>query len=254
MNIGADEEIVFFGSSVKALGAGKVGGLIAPFRKASAPDVQGDFFTKSTDFGLDVTDRARVVYHHGFTKALGTKKLGVATLTLGDEGLEGVAQLDLSIPAVKALYARAEAGELYWSSATSPHLRVSRSVKGANEITGWPVIEVSLTHSPVDDLARVVSMKAIIDSAMKGEHLGEHAERHAAMSALSSLHGSLMDRVGEHLRDAKKPKAEKLAACKGCYDEHHEAAMKCLKAMIPGDEKPASASMKSRAERLISLG
>ena len=247
-----DEPLIFFGSAAKALGKGKIGGVIAPFRTADDPDVQGDFFTPSTDFGLDVTDKARVLYHHGWSKAWGKQKLAVCTMSLGDSGLMGELQLDVSQPAMKALYQRAERGELFFSTAPAMHVMDRRAVKGAQEITLWPVAEVSLTPNPVDKRARAAPMKALMDAAMKGEHLGEHVERHAAMAALGSMHGALLERINGHLYDGQKSKAEKLAACKGCLDEHHEAAMKTLKAMVP--DSAGSSSMKARAERLIALG
>src|SRR5689334_21036981 len=44
--------LVFYGGAVKALGDGRVGGYGVLFTSADDPDLQGDFFTKSTDLEL----------------------------------------------------------------------------------------------------------------------------------------------------------------------------------------------------------
>jgi phage head maturation protease len=159
-----DSALVFYGDSVKALGSGRIGGIVVPFAGPQAPDQQNEYFDEGTDFGFDVSTKARVVYHHGFTKQLGAKKLGVAELRLvPGEGVHGETQLDMNTPAGVELYAKATKGELFWSSGSTDRLVVRESVKGAVRLSSWPICEVSLTPNPVDKRARAHAIKAMVD-------------------------------------------------------------------------------------------
>lgn len=159
------ETLVYFGGAVKALGSGKIGGDVAPFGSPSDVDRQLEFFSASTDFGLDISTKARVVYHHGFDKRFGKKRLGVADLALGSDAVKGQTSLDLTDPLHQWLYEQAGQGKLFWSSGSAPHLIEKRAVKGAvTEITSWPIIEVSLTTSPINPKARAYPLKALIES------------------------------------------------------------------------------------------
>jgi hypothetical protein len=133
-----------------------LGGLAAPFGSPEAPDLRGEFFWPGTDFGLDVTRRARVLYHHGRSRQVGRSKLAVADLYLGPDGLEAVALLDLADPVARALAGHAAQGRLYWSSGTNTRLMAKVPVGGARRIDAWPIVEVSLTLRPIDPRARVV--------------------------------------------------------------------------------------------------
>jgi hypothetical protein len=157
-----DDSLIYYGEAVKALGSGRVGGVVAPFATADTADPQGEFFHAETDFGLDVSTRARVVYHHGWTKAYGKRKLAVADLFVGEAGVEGATQLP-DDEAGRAIYGLAEAGTLFWSSGSAPHLVVTTPVKGAKRIDSWPIVEVSLTHKPVDKRARAYALKSLLD-------------------------------------------------------------------------------------------
>lgn len=165
---GHDISLVYPGSEVKALGDGRIGGILAPFATPSNPDPQGDFFTPNTDFWLNVNQRCGVVWHHGL-KALGPKLLGVVDMTLGEAGLEGIATLDLGDPDAKAIYERAERGECYWSTGSTSRLTSRRDVGVAREIVRWPIVEASLTDSPVDRRAKAWSIKAIVDGEIEPE-------------------------------------------------------------------------------------
>ena len=63
------DELVYFGSAVKALGDGKVGGYLVRYSTKSDPDLTGDYFTAGTDYG--VTDGASlpVYYQHGLVRS-----------------------------------------------------------------------------------------------------------------------------------------------------------------------------------------
>lgn len=256
MNDASDptDTLIYFGDAVKALDGGKVGGYLVRFGDPAAPDLQGDYFTKATDFNLDVADRARLMFHHGYDPQVGKARVGVTSLKADDIGIWAEGILDKANRYAKAIDGLIKQGKLRWSSGSAPHCVQGTPVKGARRIDVWPIVEASLTPTPVEFRGtEALPLKAFLD-AVKGEHLGEHAGRHAALAALGSLHSSLMDRVHGHLANPRATKAMKLAACKGCYDEHHEAAMKCIKAMVDDDSDSDSdggdAVKAARAARL----
>src|SRR4030095_10602660 len=88
--IGADT-LAFYGGAVKALANGKVGGYLVLFSGPDDPDVQRDYFTKSTNFFIENGDKRPILYRHGMHPMVKSQMLGKATLTIDDEGvfLEG---------------------------------------------------------------------------------------------------------------------------------------------------------------------
>jgi len=158
-----DNTRFYWFDSVKAMGSGKVGGYVIRFGTPETADVQGDYFAADGDYGLDVSTKARIVYHHGLTKTHGAKRLGVADLSVKADGIWGEGTIDDG-----AIYARAEAGELGWSSGSVDRLTSRRSVKGKSEINAWPLIEVSLTPTPVDPRNRAITIKSLIEDIEGG--------------------------------------------------------------------------------------
>lgn len=238
-----DDTLVYFGDAVKALGSGKVGGIVAPFATPETADCQGEYFDASTDFGLDVATKARVVYHHGFTKAHGPRKFGVADLSVGAAGLMGETQLDMADPAAKAIYALAEAGKLYWSSGSTERLVVRQPVKGKSHLASWPVSEVSLTSNPVDKRARAFAVKALVDAdveagdAVKGEALGGYAGPSATRAAMDRLHEITAYRVQDHMTGRDKEgnplsKGQRMQGVRACMNEHAEKCSRAADALM----------------------
>jgi phage head maturation protease len=121
------ETLVGYGSEVKALGDGKVGGYLVRFTDENSPDITGDFFDKSTDFGE--IKSSPVLYHHGLDKKVGIRVFGNGELKMDDIGIWIEAQLSIRDAYEKAIYKLAEAGKLGWSSGTASHL-VKREEKG----------------------------------------------------------------------------------------------------------------------------
>jgi hypothetical protein len=247
--------LVCLGDAVKSLDdAGKIGGYLVHFGDETTPDLQGDYFTKATDFGLSYITAAPIYFAHCKDATIGGKDFGKVSLKADDVGIWAEGVIDKADKYAKAILAMVKAGKLRWSSGTAPNVMLRTSVKGVERIDRWPIVDATLTPMPVEFRGTgVMSVKSLLDlSALKGEHLGDDVERRMTSSALSSLHYAMQDRVHGHIADPKKTKAQKLAACKGCLDEHHEAAMKCLKAMMPddGDDAGPPASTKARADWL----
>src|SRR5690242_12066710 len=118
-----DETLGFHGEAVKALGDGKVAGLLVRFGSPADTDAEGEYFTPATDFGLDTATKTRVLYHHGMSREYGKQRLGTVELSLTDESVYAAGCLDMGKPAAKAIYAEVAAGKLGWSSGSSAHLR-----------------------------------------------------------------------------------------------------------------------------------
>ena len=158
-----EEALTYYGGDVKALGGGKIGGHLALFTPANSPDLQGDHFTKSTDFFLENGDQRPILYRHGMHPVIKARKLGKATLTVDDVGLFIEGELDLRDKYEKAIYWLAEKGKLGWSSGSMSHL-VTRKPNGKSfEILSWPVGEASLTPTPVEGRTSAIPLKSLTD-------------------------------------------------------------------------------------------
>lgn len=246
----SDGDLVFVGGAVKALGSGKVGGIVAPYATPETADLQGDFFHPATDFGLDVTDKARVIYHHGFSKSLGPRKLGVAALRHGAAGLEGEAVLNMADMAAAEVYGRAEKGELFWSSGSAERLVVRTEVKGRNRIDEWPILEISLTPNPVDRRARAVALKALMDADAGLGYDDSPRDAGAAMAALQQLASSLCSAVcGLMCGDEEGvPPGERDARIRAEFADFSEDGLAVVMALIGGDGAAAKAILSSPHE------
>lgn len=71
---------VFLGSEIKATNNGIVKGYLVRFGSSNDTDLERDYFTKSTDFGMEFGDgsvhRLGLYYNHGMDPVVKTKKIG----------------------------------------------------------------------------------------------------------------------------------------------------------------------------------
>jgi len=155
-----DEELVYFGDAVKALGDGKLGGYLVRFSNDNEPDVTGEFFTKDTDYGE--VDSSAVYYNHGLDPILKRRKLGKAKLNIDDFGVWAETQLNMRDEYEKFIYQMAEEGKQGWSSGTASHL-VEREQSGkAVWIKSWPLgLDASITPTPAEPRNGVLPLKSI---------------------------------------------------------------------------------------------
>lgn len=154
-----DDTLITFGSEVKALGDGRIGGYLVKFSTSHDPDLTGDYFTAQTDFG----DAAKspVLYHHGLDTIIGKRVIGDAALKRDEVGIWAEAQMKMRDAYEKMIYQMAEAGKLGWSSGTAPHLVERKASGNANEITRWPLgLDASLTPTPAEPRNAAVSLKS----------------------------------------------------------------------------------------------
>lgn len=157
-----EEELVFYGKEVKALGDGKVGGYLVHFSDAETPDLEGDYFTRETDFGSHV--KTPVYYHHGLDKALGQRVLDDgAAIKMDDIGVWVEAQLQMRDEYEKRIYGLAEAGKLGWSSGTAGHLVEREPMGKAYWIKRWPLgLDASLTPTPAEPRNEAIPLKSLL--------------------------------------------------------------------------------------------
>jgi hypothetical protein len=159
----SSDTLAFYGGAVKALGGGKVGGYLVMFSGPDDPDLQGDYFTKSTDFFVDDGDQRPILYRHGVHPVIKSRKLGRAKVTIDEIGVFVEGELELRDKYEKAIYSLAEKGKLGWSSGSMSHL-VTKNPNGKSfEILSWPIGEASLTPTPVEGRTVALPLKEIVE-------------------------------------------------------------------------------------------
>ena len=156
------DNLIYYGGAVKALGEGKIGGYLVRFGDEENTDLAGDFFTKSTNFGPHQT--SLVFFQHGLDGTIQRKVLDPqAALKTDDVGVWIEAQLDLRDAYEAAIYGLTESGKMGWSSGTAPHL-VERSQKseGVFHIDNWPLgLDASITPTPAEPRTSAIPLKSI---------------------------------------------------------------------------------------------
>lgn len=140
--------------AVKSLGNDRVGGYALLFGDATNTDLTGDYFTKSTEFWLEeFGDKRPMLYQHAvFDPA--TKSNPVVgtwdTFRVDDIGVWTEGQLKKAHKYKQAIQQLIDAGALGLSSGSAPNLVLKTRKQRANEITRWPILEVSLTPEPAE--------------------------------------------------------------------------------------------------------
>ncbi len=110
-------------------------------------DLEGETFTKDTDFWIDKLNLTPLVlYQHGQDRTLKRHVLSRAEVAPDDVGLWVESQIAISDRYAEALRRMADEGRLGWSSGAIGHLteRVGKT------ITSWPIVEFSLTPTPAE--------------------------------------------------------------------------------------------------------
>jgi len=158
-----NDSMVYFGGQVKALADGKVGGYGVLFSGPDDPDVEHDYFTKSTNFFIDSGDQRPILYRHGMHPMIKSEMLGKATLTIDDAGVFLEGEINDRFRYKKQIMELIKRGDLGWSSGSMSHL-VTKTANGKSfEIITWPLGEVSLTTRPVDGRTLALPLKSLED-------------------------------------------------------------------------------------------
>ncbi len=155
--------------AVKSLGNDRVGGYAVLFGDATATDLTGDYFTKNTDFWLnEIGDKIPMLYHHGQETATKSDPVvGAWDLRrVDDVGVWVEGQLKKAHKYRKAIDQLVAAGALGLSSGSAPHLVTKSRKQRANEITRWPLCEISLTPEPAEPrMTPVAALKSLYADA-----------------------------------------------------------------------------------------
>ena len=155
------QTLVSFGDAIKADDSGRVRGYLVRFGGA---DLEGDYFTASTDFGRPMKSGDRVAmnlyYHHGQDRTVGKSRIGTGYITMDDKGLWYEAQVEMADQYQKMIQELAKSGKLGYSSGATGHMVERKKMSdGRYEITRWPIGEASLTPTPAEPMNMVKSLK-----------------------------------------------------------------------------------------------
>jgi phage head maturation protease len=148
---------------IKSDRLGYVKGYLVRFGDTKTADLEGDYFTASTDYGFPMESGKRVplnvYYHHGMDSAVGKKSIGTGYIKMTDEGLWYEAQLDLADEYGKMIAKLCKQGKMGFSSGAAAHMVERKSMGGAAEITRWPIAEASITPTPAEYRNSVKTLK-----------------------------------------------------------------------------------------------
>jgi len=148
---------------IKSDRLGYVKGYLVRFGDTKTADLEGDYFTASTDYGFPVAKGQRVplnvYYHHGMDAAVGKKSIGTGFVKMDDTGLWYEAQLDMADEYGSMIAKLCKQGKMGFSSGAAGHLVERKSMGGAAEITRWPIAEASITPTPAEYRNSVKTLK-----------------------------------------------------------------------------------------------
>ena len=148
---------------IKSDRLGYVKGYLVRFGDTQSADLEGDYFTKSTDYGFPMEAGKRVplnvYYHHGMDAQVGKKSIGTGYIKMDDTGLWYEAQLDLADEYGSMIAKLCKQGKMGFSSGAAAHLVERKSMGGAAEITRWPIAEASITPTPAEYRNSVKTLK-----------------------------------------------------------------------------------------------
>ena len=176
---------------IKSDRLGYVKGYLVRFGDTKTADLEGDYFTKATDYGFPMTEGKRVplnvYYHHGMDAQVGKKSIGTGFIKMDETGLWYEAQLDLADEYGSMIAKLCKQGKMGFSSGAAAHLVERKSMGGAAEITRWPIAEASITPTPaeyrnsVKSLEEYYGMGEMEDEEMTPEPMPEQGpEEYAA--------------------------------------------------------------------------
>lgn len=181
-----EDRSLVFGGVIKALDDnGNVGGYAALFTGPEDPDITGEFFTKATDFYLDGESKPVTIFHHGLDPTIKSRRLGltgrVTEIKADDVGIFVKMNLRKRDKYEKAILKMIDDKKLGFSTGSVPHLVHREEVKGHDgvfEIKSWPMVEVSITPTPIEPRTNVISLKSYIGD------LDDYDDRSTELKAL----------------------------------------------------------------------
>lgn len=270
-----DDLLVSFGGAVKSLGGGRIAGLAVPFGSPDDLDLDGEFFTRDTDYGLDLPVKLNLYYQHGMDPDLGRRKIGRATLKSGEDGIHFEADLswmekqeDLARKYL-LLHNLIEKGYMGASSATANHMVVKRPAGKGVWLETWLLTELSLTPTPANPatFGKVHSVKSLAGlpsfadltrpEPVRGASLAESTERW--LESGTTLVYDYRTVVGKELKIGRAISAARRERLRQMRDlleemlketEPREAVEEDTEAPVMGAQLEGSSSFNPERERL----
>ena len=197
---------------IKSDRLGYVKGYLVRFGDTKTADLEGDYFTASTDYGFPMTEGKRVplnvYYHHGMDSAVGKKSIGTGYIKMTDEGLWYEAQLDMADEYGKMIAKLCKQGKMGFSSGAAAHMVERKSMGTAAEITRWPIAEASITPTPaeyrnaVKGLEEYYGMGEMEDEEMTPEPMPEQSPEEYAAELFKMAESDLVHEGLEAYYDA----------------------------------------------------
>ena len=199
---------------IKSDRLGYVKGYLVRFGDTKTADLEGDYFTASTDYGFPVAKGQRVplnvYYHHGMDSQVGKKSIGTGFIKMDDTGLWYEAQLDLADEYGSMIAKLCKQGKMGFSSGAAGHLVERKSMGGAAEITRWPIAEASITPTPAEYRSSVKTLKEYygmepmmdMEEEMVMAPMPEQFPEEYAMSVYDDAEGDLIHEGLEAYYDA----------------------------------------------------
>ena len=208
----AMDVLTSFPDAIKSDRLGYVKGYLVRFGDSKSADLEGDYFTQSTDYGFPMESGKRVplnvYYHHGMDQMVGKKSIGTGYIKMDETGLWYEAQLDLADEYGKMVAKLCKQGKMGFSSGAAAHLVERKSMGGAAEITRWPIAEASITPTPaeyrnsVKSLEEYYGMGEMEDEEMTPEPMPEQSPEEYAIEIFKMAESDLVHEGLEAYYDA----------------------------------------------------
>lgn len=214
-------DLVYFGSPVKMLPNGKVGGYLVRFSGPLDPDLTGDFFTKDTVFGPNVTPPLH--YHHGFDSTLKSRIIGESEWKIDNVGVWVEAQLAMRDEYEKQISEMVAKGQLSWSSGAVSHTVEREAVGKSYHIKTWIIGEASLTPTPAEPRNAAVSIKSIFPDSEteKAMTVAVEQEGNSTKDLTTNTDNTMTDNVTTTARVVDEVQVDAVqAAVKAAMDDY----------------------------------
>jgi len=204
--------LTVYSDAIKSDRLGSVKGYLVRFGAPNATDLEGDYFTQSTDFGFPIKAGERVplnlYYHHGMDKFVGKKSIGTGYVKMDETGLWYEAQLDMADSYGEMIAKLCKQGKMGYSSGAAGHMVERKSVGKASEITRWCIAEASITPTPaeyrnsVKSLEDMYSMEPMEEEEIVMAPMPEQSPEEYAVSVFDESEGEMVHEGLEAYYDA----------------------------------------------------
>lgn len=167
MNYNGADTLIAFGGACKSLpqrGPGWFSGLGVIYSSKDDTDLEGEYFTKQTRFGLRPGNEVITFYRHGQNPKVGRRQLTFARFSEEAEGIRFTGQLNMKDPFQQRIDRLIGKNKMGLSTGSMGHLVVKEPRGNAFELVSWIIGELSLTPTPCEVRTRqgLVSLKSLM--------------------------------------------------------------------------------------------